>query len=538
MALDEGCGTGPADEVDVVLPCLDEAEALPWLLSRMPPWARPIVVDNGSTDGSARIARDHGALVVPAGRRGYGAACHAGLQAAGSEVVAFMDADASLDPADLALLLRRRSEGPHLLLGRRVAVGQGAWPWHLRLANRAVTWLLRRRTGLSLNDIGPMRMAPRAALLGAADPRPALRVPAGDGPAGGPGRLAGDRGGHAVPPPRGPVQGHRHAARGGPDGARHDPGPPLVTDRTGTVVVLAKSPVAHRVKTRLTPAFSAREAAALAQAAIRDTLDVVTSGPSRAVVAWDGPHRTWLPAPATVVSQRGDGLDERLTNVFADVFGDGTDEPTLLVGMDTPQLTAAHLDVDWSGVDAVLGLSEDGGFWAVGLRRHHPEAFLGVPMSTPATGAAQLARLRRLGLRVGALPRLRDVDTPEDAAAVAALAPDTRFARLHRRLVAGPCPPTVLFDAALSGSRVHVTEADAGAGAGAWRRAGCWTSGGGSRWTQPTRCWPPGARARCWTSAAAPAGSWSSWRPPGAPPWGSTSRRSPWPRPRRAEPRC
>ena len=86
MALDEGCGTGPADEVDVVLPCLDEAEALPWLLSRMPPWARPIVVDNGSTDGSARIARDHGALVVPAGRRGYGAACHAGLLAAGSEV--------------------------------------------------------------------------------------------------------------------------------------------------------------------------------------------------------------------------------------------------------------------------------------------------------------------------------------------------------------------------------------------------------------------------------------------------------------------
>jgi glycosyltransferase A (GT-A) superfamily protein (DUF2064 family) len=238
-----------------------------------------------------------------------------------------------------------------------------------------------------------------------------------------------------------------------------------VTTRTGTVVVLAKSPVAHRVKTRLTPAFTAREAAALAQAAIRDTLDAVTSAPSRAVVAWDGPRRTWLD-PATVVSQRGDGLDERLTHVFADVLGDGTDGPTLLVGMDTPQLTAAHLDVDWSGVDAVLGLSEDGGFWAVGLRRHQPEAFLGVPMSTPTTGAAQLARLRQLGLRVGALPRLRDVDTAEDAAAVAALAPDTRFARLHRRLVAGPCSPTVLFDTALSGSRVHVTEAGGEGGGG------------------------------------------------------------------------
>lgn len=242
-----------------------------------------------------------------------------------------------------------------------------------------------------------------------------------------------------------------------------------MTGRTGTVVVLAKSPVAHRVKTRLTPTFSAREAAALAQAAIRDTLDAVTSAASRAVVAWDGPHRAWLPARATVVRQRGEGLDERLTNVFSDVLGAGAGGPTLLVGMDTPQLTAAHVDVDWSGVDAVLGLSEDGGYWAVGLRRHHPEAFLGVPMSTPVTGAAQLARLRRLGLRVRALPRLRDVDTPEDAAAVAALAPDTRFARLHRRLVAGPCSPTVLFDAALSGSRVHVTEAGAGTGAGAER---------------------------------------------------------------------
>ena len=311
-----------------------------------------------------------------------------------------------------------------------------------------------------------------------------------------------------------------------------------MTTRTGTVVVLAKSPVAHRVKTRLTPAFSAREAAALAQAAIRDTLDAVTSAPARAVVAWDGPRRTWLPAPATVVSQRGDGLDERLTNVFADVLGDGTDGPALLVGMDTPQLTAAHLDVDWSGADAVLGLSEDGGFWAVGLRRHQPEAFLGLPMSTPATGAAQLDRLRRLGLRVRALPRLRDVDTPEDAAAVAALAPDTRFARLHRRLVAGPCSATALFDAALSGSLVQVTEADAGRVPGARRRARSWTSGGGSRWTRPTSCWPLAARARCWTSAAAPAGSWSSWRPPGAPPWGSTSRRSPWPRPRPGGPLC
>jgi rSAM/selenodomain-associated transferase 1 len=231
-----------------------------------------------------------------------------------------------------------------------------------------------------------------------------------------------------------------------------------MSNRTDTVVVLAKSPVAHRVKTRLTPAFSAREAAALAQAAIRDTLDVAASASPRLVVAWDGPHRRWLPPSATVIGQRGEGLDERLTHVFADVLGRSADRPTLLVGMDTPQLTAGHLDVDWSGVDAVLGPSEDGGYWAVGLRRFHPRAFRGVPMSTPSTAAAQLARLERLGLRVRMLPRLRDVDTPEDAATVAASAPDTRFARLHHRLVTGACSPATLLDAALSGSPVDVSE--------------------------------------------------------------------------------
>ena len=150
-----------------------------------------------------------------------------------------------------------------------------------------------------------------------------------------------------------------------------------MTGRTGTVVVLAKSPVAHRVKTRLTPTFSAREAAALAQAAIRDTLDAVTPAASRAGRSrWTAAPRL-AAGPGAVVRQRGEGLDERLTNVFSDVLGAGAGGPTLLVGMDTPQLTAAHLDVDWSGVDAVLGLSEDGGYWAVGLRRHHPGRFSG-----------------------------------------------------------------------------------------------------------------------------------------------------------------
>ena len=151
--------------VDVVLPCLDEARALPWVLARMPSWAHPIVVDNGSTDGSPELARDLGATVVVAAQRGYGAACHAGLVAARSELVAVMDADASLDPTDLGLLIAVQRGGADLVVGRRVASGRGAFPWHLRMANREVARRVNRRTGLQLKDIGPMRLATRTRLL-------------------------------------------------------------------------------------------------------------------------------------------------------------------------------------------------------------------------------------------------------------------------------------------------------------------------------------------------------------------------------------
>jgi glycosyltransferase A (GT-A) superfamily protein (DUF2064 family) len=216
-----------------------------------------------------------------------------------------------------------------------------------------------------------------------------------------------------------------------------------------TVIVLAKSPRPGQVKTRLQPTFSGAEAAALAAAAIRDTLDTVAElGPRLTVIAWDGPAVSWLPPDAVVVPQRGAGLDERLERVFEDVFslaaspgedghgvGRGHGRPTLLVGMDTPQLTAADLDVDWTGHDAVFGPSHDGGYWAIGFRRHMPGSILGVPMSTPETGEEQLGRLRAMGLDVAVLPLLLDVDQPADAVHVAAAAPDSRFGRLHRRLV-------------------------------------------------------------------------------------------------------
>lgn len=230
-----------------------------------------------------------------------------------------------------------------------------------------------------------------------------------------------------------------------------------------TIVVLAKSPVPGRVKTRLTPTFTAYEASALAGAAIRDTLSAVAeAGPRHTVIAWEGPLTPWLPGDATVIAQRGRTLDERLEQVFADVLGSATDRPTLLVGMDTPQLRGHDLDVDWGEADAVLGLAQDGGYWCIGLRRYRPGVIHGVPMSADHTGRDQLARLRSLGLVVRLLPSKRDVDDPTDAAAVARLAPDSRFGRLHHRLTNIPCHPTTLFDAAMAGAevRVHMGEGD------------------------------------------------------------------------------
>jgi glycosyltransferase involved in cell wall biosynthesis len=152
--------------IDVVLPCLDEAAALPWVLGQMPPGFRPIVADNGSGDGSVQVARRHGVRVVDAPQRGFGAACHAGLLAATSQVVCIMDADSSLDPADLPLVAGPVLDGvADLVLGRRRPAGRGAWPLHARLGNRAVAAAIRRRADVQLRDLGPMRAARRDGLL-------------------------------------------------------------------------------------------------------------------------------------------------------------------------------------------------------------------------------------------------------------------------------------------------------------------------------------------------------------------------------------
>lgn len=152
--------------VDVVFPCLDEAGALPWVLGRVPAGWQAIVVDNGSTDGSPEIAGDHGATVVHEPQRGFGAACHAGLLASDADIVCFCDCDSSLDPEMLPMLVRFVLDGTaDLALGRRRPHGRGVWPLRARVGNLALMRMLRRRTGVRLGDLGPMRAARRQALL-------------------------------------------------------------------------------------------------------------------------------------------------------------------------------------------------------------------------------------------------------------------------------------------------------------------------------------------------------------------------------------
>ena len=204
------------------------------------------------------------------------------------------------------------------------------------------------------------------------------------------------------------------------------------------LLVLAKTPVAGKVKTRLCPPLSPEGAARVAAAAIEDTLDAVRATPvARRVLVVDGP----LVADGfDRQDQRGGPLDERLAAAYDDARAEGL--PTLLIGMDTPQVTPVLLGqaaLALLGTDAVLGAAEDGGWWALGLA--HPDGGLlaGVATSLDDTGARQHARLVEAGLAVADLPVLRDVDTVDDARAVAAEAPHGRFAAaLAAELAAGP----------------------------------------------------------------------------------------------------
>jgi uncharacterized protein len=197
----------------------------------------------------------------------------------------------------------------------------------------------------------------------------------------------------------------------------------------GAVMVIAKTPVAGRVKTRLCPPLTVDQACEVAWAALLDTLDAAARVPSqRHVLVLDGERGDWIPAGFEVIDQHGDGLAARLANAFTDVA-----DSAIVIAMDTPQVTAAQLTEALSALvdhDSVFGPAADGGYWLIGLHIgvDPRPIFADIPMSVDHTGTAQMERLASLGCSVRVVDRLRDIDTIEDLVAVANEAPTTRTA--------------------------------------------------------------------------------------------------------------
>ena len=209
------------------------------------------------------------------------------------------------------------------------------------------------------------------------------------------------------------------------------------------VAVIAKSPVAGRVKTRLCPPLKPAQAAGVARASLMDTLDtVMEANVAGRTVVLDGEPGAWLPPEMELIAQREGPFGDRLNGAIEDVFTRRA-LPVLVIGMDTPQLRTGHLEgaaeaLLAPGTDTVLGPAEDGGYWLIGTRRPVVSMFSGVEMSTASTGTQQLSRLKALGLRCARLGLLRDVDLLSDAIAVARDVPGSRFAAAIDEYVTSP----------------------------------------------------------------------------------------------------
>jgi rSAM/selenodomain-associated transferase 1 len=433
--------------VTVVLPALDEAEALPVALASFPSEVDLVVVDNGSRDRTAAVAAAAGARVVVEPRRGFGAACWAGVQASPhAEVIAFADADGSFDGADLAAVAGPVLEGQaDLVVGSRITGVRdlGAMPPFAVAVNRFIGLACRLLFGVCLTDLGPFRAVRRDVLV-------ALGIR--DRGQGWPLEMIG-RAGHAglrvveVPvryrPRAGGTSKVSGSLRGGLRAAaamagvtcrllaerpldRTLPAPAARPGRRDAVAVVAKEPVAGMAKTRLAPALGEAGAARLASAMLADTLAVVRTvgaDPWLCFTPAEARERLRHLAPGFGLLAQGPGdLGDRLAACLADLLAAGADR-VAIVGADTPHLPAAGYRRAFAlleQADVVLGPALDGGYYLVAAKRSRPELFVGIPMGTEAVLGETLARAARGGLVVALLPPLRDLDRVEDLAAALA----------------------------------------------------------------------------------------------------------------------
>ncbi|MBE3073400.1 MAG: TIGR04282 family arsenosugar biosynthesis glycosyltransferase, partial [Actinobacteria bacterium] len=428
---------------------------------------------------TAAVAAAHGATIVREPRRGYGRACTVGADRARGEVVVFLDADGAADPQEIARLLAPiASGGADLVLGSRLTgeVAPGAMPWHQRVGNRLCAFLIRSLYGQPLTDLGPFRAVRRVRLkqmtlcdltYGWPTEMIVKAVHAGwriaEVPVtchvrtGGRSKISGTL--------RGTTLATFHILRTIVRHAR-----PMSAQRAtgGSVVaIMAKQPAAGRTKTRLCPPLSPSAAAELYEALLNDTIMLVSSVPDvRLAVAITPGDEAWRPAVpggALFLEVEGSDIGACLSSVIRHFFDAGYSR-VIALDSDSPTLPATYIeqaDTLLDSHDLVVGPSEDGGYYLVGLRQPRPELFRDIAWSTPRVTAQTLDRAAVLGLSVAVLPAWYDVDTAADLqrlrVEVNGLPPDTL--RSTRRFLAGCQPATVrelevgLFQHRTGGSR-------------------------------------------------------------------------------------
>jgi rSAM/selenodomain-associated transferase 1 len=428
--------------VDAVIPALDEEGSIGDVVRSLPRdlVRSVVVVDNGSRDGTAAVARAAGAVVVDEPRRGYGSACLAGIAALapGCEVVVFLDADGSDEVEALPRLLAPIREGrADLVIGSRAAAGSPALTAAQRAGNALATAWLRRRFRIPATDLGPFRAITREALerLGMSDRTYGWTVEM-QIKAAKQGLRYAEVGVAALP---------RRAGRSKVSGTirgvlgaswkilglllRHDLFSRRSLPSRDELIVFLKLPEPGRVKTRLVPAIGAAAAAALHRALVERTLARVAAGepPWKTVLCFDPPEgepglRAWLGRGLEARAQAPGDLGVRLETASRDAFAGGA-RRVAFIGTDAPDLDASDVAGAFRALertDAAIAPAHDGGYALLATRAHHPALFREIAWSTGDVSRQTLDRARAAGISVTTLRTLADVDRPEDLGALPA----------------------------------------------------------------------------------------------------------------------
>ncbi len=475
--------------VAVIIPARNEALALGQVLSEIPSEAvhQVIVVDNGSTDGTAQLAEELGAQVVSEPTSGYGRACRAGLAALDQSIdtVVFMDGDHSDYPEELSMLLEPIANGQaDLVIGSRALQAQpGSLTLQQRFGNRLACWLIRRFFRFRYTDLGPFRAIRRDALArlhmqdqafgwtvemqakavlhglrivevpvryrrrigrskisgtvrgtilaGAAIISMILKTKVGDRSSSG--RALSKRPGQRVLPRASPTSSaagvpwpamgsppipHRFR-RGAPRPA--SPAESVSTQQSGRLLIFLKEPVPGQVKTRLAEELGDHGAAAVYRAATELTLGRLNGFQKQAMLVIDPPEaikriRRWVGAAWAIRPQQGTNLGERLSHATIDAFREGA-KAVVVIGTDSPWLRSSQIAEAFQALaraEVVIGPTDDGGYYLIGLSKPAADLFAGIAWSSPQVYAQTLANAQALGLSVHVLPQGYDLDYPKD----------------------------------------------------------------------------------------------------------------------------